>query len=210
MQKLHKIVEVALLLMVAVPAIAGILYFLRFFGPPLWSQEGSGWAQAIGAVAAIWFSYQAGKKQADDALDTVREADKLSAQRRFDAVLAVADASRAYAQEVCKAFAPDRVSYLHLRICYAEQLMQNIMDSLQAVPAHELGSYQAVSAMLTLRHALNDFRGNVQRAIAIFDVPEDGIGRVGVARFERTAIDLCLSKIDECVQCLHDERALFN
>jgi hypothetical protein len=161
-----------------------------------WSTVDSGWAQAIGAVAAIFFSYRAGLKQSKDALASVHAADKLATQRKFESVVAVVDSTKAYAERVSTAFYDGRADFLTLHIEYSDHFMQNVINTLQIIPAHELGSYEAVTALLIVRNAATDFRGNVLRALDTFDRYEREKGGLPLSiKFDAAALDLCLHRI---------------
>jgi hypothetical protein len=171
-RKLENAVVAVLLLMVATPAIIGILILLKAAGSLLWSQEAAGWAQATGAIVAIVFSYFAGKRQSEDALDAIKVADKIAANRKLSAVLAVVDSAQRHAKEAAKPFKDDKVNYLMLELYYSNHLMISIKQALETIPAHELGSYDAVSALLILRQSVNDLHGNIERAAAKFNAIE--------------------------------------
>lgn len=205
--KVLKWVEVAVLGVSTTAALIVLLMLIRGLGSPLWTQEASGWAQAIGSVVAIGAAYYLGERQAQAALQTVHEADKVAATRKFDSVLAVADSAYNYAKQVSKAFSGKRASFLHLEILYSENFMSDVINALQVVPAHELGSYDAVTAMLALRNAMNDLHGNIKRAVQKCESEAVGSIFPTSIEFDKTAIDLCLSKIEECLQSLHEERA---
>jgi hypothetical protein len=192
--------------MVATPALVGIVLLLRAAEKPLWTQEAAGWVQAIGSIAAIWFAYLSGQKQARDALVAVREADKIAADRKLAAVLAVVDSAQRHAHETAKPFKDDKVSFLMLHIYYSNHLMTNMKQALETIPAHELGSYDAVSALLILRQSMNDLHGNVERAVAKFHAAEsEGAGIPNSIEFQTAPIGLCIERIDACVQILHGE-----
>lgn len=53
MKKLFERAEVILVASISILTLVCVLLFLRAFGQPLWTQEASGWAQAVGSVAAI-------------------------------------------------------------------------------------------------------------------------------------------------------------
>jgi hypothetical protein len=171
-----------------------------------WSPLDSGWAQAIGAVAAIYFSYRAGLKQSHDALQTVREADRIAAQRKFDAVLAVVDTAEAYANRISGIFQNGYAIYLALSIQYSERFMSDLMDALQVIPAHELGSYETVSTFLTLRNAMHDLRTNVDRAGAKFESEREGASYPHLIPFDRGGVDLCIKSIAKAAKLLHAAR----
>jgi hypothetical protein len=206
LQKLEKVIEVLLLLVVGLPAFLGILVFLQLGGDILWSEKASGWAQAIGAVAAIYFSYRSGLKQSEDALKNVYAADRLAARRKFDAVLAVVDTAEEYAMRLSTIFGPHSVSFLGLCIEYSERYMNDVLDSLQVIPAHELGSYETVSSFLSFRNTMHDLRTNVERVKAKFDASSHGASFEAWIPFDRSPIDLCLANLKQTSRSLHAAR----
>jgi hypothetical protein len=206
-RKLFDWAGVLLVTSISTLAFVAVLLFLRTFGEPLWSQEASGWAQAIGAVAAIYFSYRAGQKQGEDALNTVREADKIAAERKFNAVLAVVDTAVSYAHRISDIFSEGSASYLDLCIRYSERFMSDLMDALQVIPAHELGSYETVSAFLTLRNAMHDLRTNVNGARAKFEDAREGDAYPHSIQFDRGGVDLCITAIESAAEFLHKARS---
>lgn len=176
-----------------------------------WSTLDSGWAQAIGSVAAIWFAYVFGERQAKVTLASVHEAEKIAAQRRYDSILAVADSAKAYAEETYKCFSATEALCSFLRTNYSSEQLKNIVDTLQAIPAHELISYKAVSALLNLRDAMGVLLKNVDQAVdkcrTTEPPPDYWYGKVSVDMFP---IDLSLNRIRSCVGALHAERSLIN
>lgn len=170
--------------------------------------EWASWVQAVGSVLAITFAFLIGQQQASATLQSVRDADALSAFRKFDSVLAVADEAQNYAKEVSKSFSQAHAHYLLLRITHSDQRIQIRLDALQAIPAHELGSYRAVSSFLALKNAVVDFHTAVTRAMRDFESSRPASGGIlPTIEFDRTPIDLSLQTIANSIEVLHTERA---
>jgi hypothetical protein len=170
-----------------------------------WSGLDSGWAQAIGGMAAIGAAYVFGERQANAALIAVRAADRVLVERRNASILAVVDACSAYCIHVKKAFGPDKVHSIYLHIQYVPKTMESHIAALEAIPAHELGSYVAVSALMGLRQSLHFFHGNVERARKMIheSIEEQGGSSAVLFDFNGKGIDICLDKNEECVNALH-------
>jgi len=196
--------ECLLIITISVLAFAGALLLLRTLSP-LWSQEASGWAQAIGGVTAIGAAYVFGERQAAAGLTAVREADRVLVERRNASILAVVDATQAYCIQAAKAFDHDKVSRIHLRVFYTSKTMESHIAALESIPAHELGSYEAVSAFMGLRQSVHFFYGNVERACRKLEDAIDPITRSAAAvhDFDTAGIEICLRKNLECVTGLH-------
>jgi hypothetical protein len=202
--KLQNWAERLLIISISLLAFVGTLLLLRTVGS-LWSQEASGWAQAIGGVAAIGAAYVFGERQANAALIAVREADRVLVDRRNASILAVVDATQAYCIQAAKAFNDGKVSGMHLRLSYTKKTMESHIAALESIPAHELGSYDAVSAFMGLRQSVHFFYGNVERARKkVEEAVDPETGRSpNVHDFGTTGIEICLRKNIECVDGLH-------
>lgn len=98
-----------ILVLLCTGAIVDLVLVGREFD--LSKSDWASWVQAIGSIAAILFAYVLGEKQAKVAFASVREADKIAAQRKFDSILAVADSAKAYAEETYKCFSRTEVRY---------------------------------------------------------------------------------------------------
>lgn len=77
-------------LLVAFFCFIGLLTFLFGYGPPWWSQEASGWAQAIGSVIAICSSFYLFKRERDHEKKKEAADDLLRRTRSVQAIQDVA------------------------------------------------------------------------------------------------------------------------
>lgn len=200
MQRFEKIVVFLLLLIMAILAISGILLLLQVAMPLLWTQEAAGWVQAIGSIAAIWFS-----------LKSVRDADQLSAKRRYDSIVALAESTEQFVNRVGGVFHDGGFANIQLKMEYRDAFIDALIDSLKAVPAQDLGSYNAILAFTLLKESLADFKGNVTRARADLRSHSDPV--TGMTPFWHTwnaaALELCVKQITRSVQGLKDHRPPF-
>jgi hypothetical protein len=202
--KLQSWAECLLITSISLLAFIGTLLLLRTLSQ-LWSQEASGWAQAIGGVAAIGAAYVFGERQAKAGLTAVREADRVLVERRNASILAVVDATQAYCVQAAKAFDQGRVSGIHLRLYYTQKTMESHIAALESIPAHELGSYDAVSAFMGLRQSVHFFYGNIERARKKIEAAIDPVtGRSAVVHdFDTAGLEICIRKNIQCVDGLH-------
>lgn len=99
-------------------------------------KDGTAWAQTIGSFGAIIVAFFVGKHQADAAIESVREGDRLQTSRRYSAILAVVDTAKEYTNNTAKIFAPNNFSYVTYKCCYSERDLKSIINALEAIPAH--------------------------------------------------------------------------
>jgi hypothetical protein len=86
--------------------------------------------------------------------------------------------------------------------------MESHIAALEAIPAHELGSYDAVSALMGLRQSIHFFHGNVERARKMIKESTDQQGGpTNLFDFDGAGIDICIDTNEECVTALHSALA---
>jgi hypothetical protein len=199
-QKLERFVVVLLMLMVAVPAMIGILLILKTAGCVVWSQEAAGWMQAIGSIAAIWFATKG-----------IRDADRLSAKRRYDSIVALAQSAQQFTNTVRTVFHDDGFNHIHLKIQYRELVIDSLIDAIKAVSVQDLGSYNAILAFTVLREAVIDFKGNISRAEAHWASEQNPETHTGPSwqTWNATALDLCVEQIARSIEGLQKYRPDF-
>lgn len=111
----------------------------------------SGWVQAIGSIAALLGAFILGKQQSATALGAIHEADRLSAQRRANALAAIATAAAEQADRILNVFHEQGFHYIQFRLADFDPPLDDVKAALHAVPMHEVGSYPAVTAMINLK-----------------------------------------------------------
>lgn len=176
-----------------------------------WSTLDSGWAQAIGSIAAILFAYFLGERQAAAALELARETNRMDARRRYDAILALAESADVFTARVAAVFTEDGFGYLQLKIEYRDAIMDDLISSVNAVSAQELGSYNAILALTLLREALANFKGNVNRARASHETLRDPVinSIPPWHAWNPSALHLCRKQIRRSIDGLQRHRPSF-
>lgn len=172
-----------------------------------WSQIDSGWAQVIGSIAAIFGAFFLGERQSRDAMQMVLKTDRIAAYRRGKSILALTDAAQSHTSGALEAFNDEGFDYLGLMFYYSEQTMKNIIEALAAIPAHEIGSYQAVSAVLRIRDSSAYFQKHALRCVAQCRRARNPItGAISsYQKFDTAAIYLCANEIVKNNEILHHE-----
>lgn len=212
MRKLFNGAAALLAVTISVIAFVATLFFLRTFGSPLWDEKAAGWAQAIGSVAAIWFAYIFGERQAAAALESVREAERLSAVRQYESILALADSAHKYTDQIIAVFHDGGYSFIELQIRFQDgAILEDLIEALKGIPAHEMGSYNAVLALASLRKAMFDFKGNMHRVLDGLEQsrnPENN-SYPSWSTWNSTALQLCVEQIRRSIKGLRDHRPAF-
>ena len=205
---IYKSAYVKALLLLTVIA-ANLIYVGVKFG--LSKSDWSGWVQAVGSIAAIFFAYFFGERQARAALDSVREAERLTSVRTYDQILALGDSAQKFTEQMSRIFREGGFNFIELKINYDDSITESLLDSLKAVPAHELGSYNAILALATLRKALYDFRSNMTRVhqYVATQTNHDTGAITHPLVWNPIPIQLCVQQITRCVEALRKYRPDF-
>lgn len=126
-----------------------------------WISLDSGWAQAIGSMAALGVAIFIMQRQAESSARIVLDADRRALIRRANAVFALIQ--RAAQQATTSRHAILRESKQNLgelqsTVAAAEIVLREIHASLKIVPLHELGSYDLVTGAQQMIDAISRFR----------------------------------------------------
>lgn len=186
----------AIMVIVAAAGLAG------YEGIP-WSKMGVAewayWVGALGSIGSIAGAYFLGERHARASFRTVLSADRVAAYRKGKSILAVTDAVQANATKAMGAFDENSFNYVILRINYDEAITRSLIEALANIPVHELGSYNAVAAILRIRTASGHFEKHVQRCFAqaheSHSVANGAIKPVHF--FDTIAIEMCVEDIVE-------------
>lgn len=181
-------------------ALIGI-FALWFVGYYLidWSKlnasEWAAWAQAFGSVAAIGAAFHIGAKQGRDALKAIEHSYDHATQRRYKAYSVIAQAARARCEETLGIIQPDGFDPLLFHFSGLDKRFEGLIGALNAIPVHDVGTYEAVECLVALRLGLEDLRVHIQRA----DEHMDSLGSVlpNEVRFN------CLNIIVNCEACIY-------
>jgi hypothetical protein len=118
------------------------------------SPTAAAWLQAIASVAAIVAAFLVGKWQANTALTAVTEAHRLEERSRRRSILAIAEAGAEHARIIDSALlsTDNRLqASVALVDVYDKSIVDGMVRALTDVPVHEVGSRDAVIALLALR-----------------------------------------------------------
>lgn len=115
----------------------------------LGSSEAAGWIQAIGTVVAIIAAFLIAEHQSKSSLKTIVNAQKLAEDFKKNGTLAVVRAAKTHATNIGNAIVPE--SPLQIYEVYDRSIIDGLVSALSAAPLYELGSTNAVVALLALR-----------------------------------------------------------
>ena len=172
-------------------------------------KDGTAWAQTIGSFGAIIVAFFVGKHQADAAIESVREGDRLQTSRRYSAILAVVDTAKEYTNNTAKIFAPNNFSYVTYKCCYSERDLKSIINALEAIPAHELRSYESVDALLKLRTSMFYIERHMAEVASIIETLRDteNSSIPPTLSYDSGTLQLACSNVARQADVLHDELA---
>lgn len=105
------------------------------------------WVQAVGSIAAIVGAYIVGERQAKATLHATQEAHQLAKRTRRDGMFSVVKAARSRAKEFGEAL-DDPYPPSRMYDVYHPSIIDSLVELLNKVPVHELGSEQAIGAFV--------------------------------------------------------------
>ncbi|MDY0975029.1 hypothetical protein SOM61_08645 [Massilia sp. CFBP9012] len=136
-----------------------------------WSSLDSGWAQVIGSIAALAVAIFVMSRQNAHAARLIVDADLLALRRRCAAVSAiVARAERLSKNPYTLAIVPREeigdMSRHCRKLTSKANSIESMLTKLEAIPAHELGSFEIVDSLTAIHGNLRVFRGILQEWIS--------------------------------------------
>jgi hypothetical protein len=155
--------------------VTGVIVIHWAVGFVQWSGLDSGWAQFIGAIAALAVAIYLGDRQHKNSMELLLRTDRLALEGRLSSVLAVLDEAVIRVQYV-KNITLGEGYFAHLRenlsatmqgtnldvaMLYAglsafvgRPQFGELIEAIDRIPMHELGHSNMVSALFTVRNAL--------------------------------------------------------
>lgn len=121
------------------------------------------WAQAIGGVAAIVAAFLVGLAQSKATIEAVRMADALASGRRSKALLAVADEIAKLASQANEVYATRNLLWIQLTADEYSRPLQTLLDELAEIRAHEFGSSEVLSQVVSLKVAASYLKVMIDR-----------------------------------------------
>lgn len=133
-------------LLVAAVAIGFAIFCLD----PSRSQAIAGWVQAVGSIAAIFIAIRIGQQQSEAALGSALEAQRQADLARQRSAIAIVHSAHDFAASVRDAF-DARDPVIALLSVYDRKVVDNLVSALVALPLHDIGTVERVSAVLSMR-----------------------------------------------------------
>lgn len=161
-------------LLVGIVIMLGLLAMVHMLSTTaLWSSEGAAWVQAIGSILAIWIAIFVADRQHKSAIRLMQSADRLAVRRQLESVLAILDQAAIQVRYVADAIFGEGI-YAHYRtnsqpgsidmdlflLYQASQRyaskppFDSLVEVINRIPLHELGSAKMVGAVFQVRDQL--------------------------------------------------------
>lgn len=131
--------------------------------PSLEDDAAAGWAQAFGAVIAIAGSYYLGERQANTALKNAILMDELARAKKRSAIIAIADTARKVAEPISERYDLNNRHKFALLVVYNKQIFSGHIDAIAAIPVHEIGSADGVTALLGLKNCMIEMQAAIEK-----------------------------------------------
>lgn len=145
----------AMCLMVLVSAFVAVRWISQL---SFWCKIDSGWTQAIGGIVAIVAAFIVGERQSNTALKAIHHAAELERTRARESILAITDAAKGFAHGTKGIVFPSGFDSEKLEREHLDTRHQHVVDALGAIPLHEIGSFDAVIAIIDMKAALAGFK----------------------------------------------------
>ena len=114
------------------------------------SSEAASWVQAIGAIAAIFAAFMFGERQAQHAHQTAVTMQDRDQARKNAAFFAICTAAATNVELIERIFCTRPYDSFRRYAGFKESSTEQIIKALQAIPVHEIGSADAVTALLRI------------------------------------------------------------
>lgn len=126
------------------------------------------WVGALGSIGAIVGAFLVGRMQSAAELRKDRILVREDIHRKNQAFLAIAAAAAKHALDIQTAFSGEgRFSRLAVMLTYDKRIISDVIDALALIPLHELGSYSAVTALLSLKDSTIRTQEDIEKALEI-------------------------------------------
>ncbi|SUD65843.1 Uncharacterised protein [Pandoraea pnomenusa] len=151
------IFAMALAILVSV-LIAWLAYLL-----PVKSEVLASWVQAIGSILTIIGAVIIGERQASGLQKQAEMTRQKEVRRRQNCYLAIAKVGLDAANAITPCVDGERVNQLLLVLTVTRHQLPDAIDGLRAIPIHEVGSAEAITAIAGLRQTLIWLQAEVEK-----------------------------------------------
>lgn len=157
--------------------------------------EWAGWAQAVGSVIAIGVAFYTGSRQSRDAIRAIEHSINLTERRKHAAFGVIAESARKYAEDCMLVFHESGFSLLAYVVLKNQSDLKSLIQAVEAIPVHDVGSYGAVSALVGMKRAMYDLGGAIASVEAYLNEPPRN-SHSAWHDFDTTLIRLCCDVIE--------------
>lgn len=116
--------------------------------------EWASWVQAIGSILAIAGAFAISTLQSKKEFEKDRVLARAEVQRRLRGVAGITLAAKYCSEGVCLAFEKEPFDRTRLESLFEKSTFDDTIDALKAVPLHELGTQDAVLAIIWIKDSL--------------------------------------------------------
>lgn len=127
------------------------------------------WAQAIGAVGAIAVAFHIGAKQGRDAIKAIVFGYDHATRRKYEAYSVIAQAAQVHCELSLRTFPDGGFGSIHLLAAQLDKKREGLINALDAIPIHEVGTYEAVESLVGLRISMGHLNTAIEHANAHLD-----------------------------------------
>ncbi len=163
-----KIVEKLMLAILGIAGLAALHQVVALvFSAHDWKgptpQDWAAWVQAVGSIAAIAAAIWIGEKASRRALQQAREMDQLALSRKYDSVRAILDDADLQCREIAEEFRMTwKFNTFSFGASYSPLSFKAVIDAIEQIPLHELGSYDCVQGIAALRNSMISLKEKVE------------------------------------------------
>jgi hypothetical protein len=129
------------------------------------STEWANWVQAVGSIVAIAVAFTVGARQGKDAIAAISFDHRYEANRRYAAYSVIAEAARKHSAICLAIFTPHGFHFMNVDVADVVKSGESVSSALQAIPIHEVGTYEAVDALLALKTNVDYLGSAIGRAV---------------------------------------------
>lgn len=123
----------------------------------------SGWAQALGGMAAIIAAFVIGESQSRSTIEALNVGEALAYKAKSRALLAVANEIVNVATEANKCFTEGNLLWVQIAHGQYSRPLQTLIDELSGIHAHEFGSQPVLMEVVSLKVSASYLKAMLDR-----------------------------------------------
>lgn len=162
----NKAYERIALVAISIAAVAVIVNMIVSV-PELRSDAAASWVQAVGSIAAILGAFEISRRQGAKARQQAIEMVERANRQRIESVRAIVVHAEEQARAMAETIQVMPYEIFKMTMAAPVLTLDEAAAALSAVPLHELGSYEAVSAITGMQKALASMRSAIDKYISV-------------------------------------------